>query len=183
VDPHGGQGTPHEPTPTIWPVGFAIGIACLFVGLIISTIVLIVGAVLTAIFGFLWIRDATSGLRTVPAQPQEEPEPAPSAPPIPAHKGPPAMPEPGEGEVIRFPRSKMLEATTLGLGGLIGLIVTAPVLGFTILPPFLKQGHPDLTKSRVHVLRGQFALATQILQRFLQFIGQRFKHIETVRPQ
>ena len=144
MDPHGGQGTPHEPTPTIWPVGFAIGIACLFVGLIISTIVLIVGAVLTAIFGFLWIRDATSGLRTTPTQPQEAPEPAPSAPPIPAHKGRPAMPEPGEGEVVRFPRSKLLEATTLGLGGLIGLVVTAPVLGFTILPPFIKQGHPEV---------------------------------------
>src|SRR5215216_3405580 len=83
---HGGQGTPHEPTPTIWPVGFAVGIACIFVGLIISQIVLVVGAVLTAIFGFLWIRDATSGLRTVPEQPEEEPEPTPSAPPIPAHR-------------------------------------------------------------------------------------------------
>jgi Rieske Fe-S protein len=144
VDPHGGHGSAHEPTPTIWPVGFAIGIACIFVGLIISKVILVVGAVLTAIFGFLWIRDATTGLRTTPTQPQEEPEPAPSAPPIPAHKGRPAMPEPGEGEVIRFPRSKMLEATTLGLGGLIGLIVTAPVLGFTILPPFLKQGHPEI---------------------------------------
>ena len=64
VDPHGGHGSANEPTPTIWPVGFAVGIACIFVGLIISQIVLVVGAVLTALFGFLWIRDATSGLRT-----------------------------------------------------------------------------------------------------------------------
>jgi len=77
VDPHGGHGSAHEPTPTIWPVGFAIGIACIFVGLIISKVILVVGAVLTAIFGFLWIRDATTGLRTTPTQPQEEPEPAP----------------------------------------------------------------------------------------------------------
>src|SRR4029079_10771664 len=101
--------------------------------------VLVVGAVLTAIFGFLWIRDATSGLRTTPTQPQEAPEPAPSAPPLPAHKGRAAMPEPGEGEVIRFPRSKMLEATTLGLGGLIGLVVNAPVLGFPTRAPPLPQ--------------------------------------------
>ena len=51
VDPHEGQGTSHEPTPTIWPVGFAVGIACIFVGLIISTIVLAVGVVVVATRG------------------------------------------------------------------------------------------------------------------------------------
>jgi Rieske Fe-S protein len=139
VDPHGGQGTSHEPSPTIWPVGFAIGIVCIFVGLILSPIVVAVGAVLAAIFGFLWIREVTKGVRTVPEQPVEEPEPAPRAAPV-----LPAVPEPGEGEVIRYPRSKFLEATTLGLGALIGGIVTAPVLGFTVLPPFIKQGHPKI---------------------------------------
>jgi Rieske Fe-S protein len=142
VDPHGGHGSAHEPTPTIWPVGFAVGIACIFVGLIISKVVLVVGAVITLIFGFLWIRDATSGLRAEPSQPEAEPEPPPSAPP--AYRGRAAAPEPGEGEVVRFPRSKLLEATTLGLGALIGVVVTAPVLGFTILPPFIKQGHPEI---------------------------------------
>jgi Rieske Fe-S protein len=141
VDPHGGHGTPHEPTPTIWPVGFAVGIACIFIGLILTPIVVAVGAVLAAIFGFLWIRDVTKGIRSVPEQPVEEPET--SAPPIPAHGGP-ATPEPGEGEIVRYPRSKFLEASTLGLGALIGGIVTAPVLGFTILPPFIKQGHPKI---------------------------------------
>ena len=76
-------------------------------------IVLIVGAVLTALFGFLWIRDATRGYRGAP-------EPAPAPPPIPAH-----LPEAEEGEVIRYPRSKFLEATTLGLGAVIGGVVTA----------------------------------------------------------
>ncbi len=142
MDPHGGHGSAHEPTPTIWPVGFAVGIACIFVGLIISKVVLVVGAVITLIFGFLWIRDATSGLRAEPSQPEAEPEPPPSAPP--AYRGRAAAPEPGEGEVVRFPRSKLLEATTLGLGALIGVVVTAPVLGFTILPPFIKQGHPEI---------------------------------------
>lgn len=139
MDPHGGHGSPHEPTPTIWPVGFAVGIACIFVGLILSTVVLAVGAVLTALFGFLWVRDVTSGYRAAPSQP----EPAPP-PPIPAHKGGAAMQEPGEGELVRFPRSKFLEASTLGLGGVIGGIVTLPVLGFAILPPFIKQGHPEV---------------------------------------
>jgi menaquinol-cytochrome c reductase iron-sulfur subunit len=140
VDPHGGHGTPHEHTPTIWPVGFAVGIACIFVGLILSPVVVAVGAVLAAIFGFLWIRDVTSGFRGA-AAPQAEPEPAPA--PAPRRAGA-AVTEPGEGEVIRYPRSVFLEATTLGLGALIGGIVTAPVLGFTILPPFIKQGHPEI---------------------------------------
>jgi Rieske Fe-S protein len=144
VDPHGGHGTPHEPQPTIWPVGFAIGIACIFVGLILSSVVVAVGAVLTALFGFLWVRDVTSGYRAGPTQPQDEPAPASAAPPIPAHKADPAIPEPGEGEIIKYPRSKFLEAVTLGLGGVIGGVVTVPVLGFTVLPPFIKQGHPDI---------------------------------------
>jgi Rieske Fe-S protein len=137
VDPHGGDGSANHPAPTIWPVGFAIGIACIFVGLILSKVVVVVGAVLTALFGFLWIRDVTSGYRAAP-------EPAPPPPPVPAHKAEPALSELGEDEVIRYPRSKFLEAVTLGLGGVIGGVVTVPVLGFTVLPPFIKQGHPDI---------------------------------------
>ena len=144
MDPHGGHGSAHEPTPTIWPVGFAVGIACIFIGLIVSHIVIAVGIALSAIFGFLWIRDATSGFRTDVAQPAEGHEPAPPGPSLPAQRGGPAMPEPGEGELIRYPRAKFLEAATLGLGGLIGGVVTAPVLGFTILPPFIKQGHAKI---------------------------------------
>jgi len=144
VDPHRGDESANHPAPTLWPVGFAVGIACIFVGLIVSTIVVAVGAVLTALFGFLWIRDVTKGYQAEPPTAAVEPEPVPSAPPIPADRGGPAMPEPGEGEIIRYPRAKFLEAATLGLGGLIGGVVTAPVLGFTVLPPFIKQGHPDI---------------------------------------
>jgi Rieske Fe-S protein len=162
VDPHGGHGTPHEPTPTIWPVGFAIGIACIFIGLILSPIVVAVGAVLAAIFGFLWIRDVTKGVRTVTEPPAEEPEPV--AQPIPAGKKP-AGPEPGEGEIIRYPRSKFLEATTLGLGALIGVVVTAPVLGFTVLPPFIKQGHPKLDVGAIEDFpENQYVIATYMLR-------------------
>jgi quinol---cytochrome c reductase iron-sulfur subunit, bacillus type len=140
VDPHRGDESPHTPGPTLWPVGFAVGIACIFIGLIVGPIVIAVGAALTALFGLLWVRDVSAPYRAEPA----EPEPVPAAPPIPAHRGEAAMPEPGEGELIRFPRSKFLEFSTLGLGGVIGGIVTVPVLGFTILPPFIKQGHPEI---------------------------------------
>jgi len=137
VDPHRGDESPHTPAPTLWPVGFAVGIVCIFIGLIVNPIVIAVGAVLTALFGLLWVRDVSAAYRA-------EPEPVPAAPPIPVHRGEAAMPEPGEGELIRFPRSKFLEFSTLGLGGVIGGIVTVPVLGFTILPPFIKQGHPEI---------------------------------------
>jgi menaquinol-cytochrome c reductase iron-sulfur subunit len=144
VDPQRGDESPHTPSPTLWPVGFAVGIACIFVGLIVGPIVVAVGAVLTAIFGILWVRDATAGYRAEPGLAPPPEEPVPAAPPIPAHRGRPAMPEPGEGEVIRFPRSKFLEFSTLGIGAAIGGVVTLPVLGFTVLPPFVKQGHPDI---------------------------------------
>jgi Rieske Fe-S protein len=47
------------------------------------------------------------------------------------------MPHPDPGE--RFPRSKFLEASTLGLGAVIGGIVTVPVAGFAVLPAYLNQ--------------------------------------------
>ena len=161
MDPHDGQGTSHEPTPTIWPVGFAIGIACIFVGLIISKIVLVVGVVIAAIFGFLWIRDATKPFRgeEAPAEPD-----APAALPPGEAAGRRNGPDPGEGEIVRFPRSKFLEATTLGLGGLIGIIVTAPVLGFTVLPPFIKQGHPKIDAGAIEDFpENKFVITTFML--------------------
>ena len=47
------------------------------------------------------------------------------------------MSAPATGE--RFARSRFLEGATLGLGGIIGGIVTIPVAGFAILPSFLGQ--------------------------------------------
>ena len=147
MDQDAGNGTAHEPTPTIWPVGFAVGIACIFLGLILSKFIVALGAVLTAIFGVLWAWDASRSFRKEPEPPAEAAESEDGRPVSAAAAAAtraPEVPEPGEGEIIRYPRSKFLEATTLGLGALIGGIVTAPVLGFTILPPFIKQGHGDI---------------------------------------
>ena len=49
--------TPHVPAPSLWPIGFAIGVACILVGLVVSVPALIVGALITLVFGFLWVRD------------------------------------------------------------------------------------------------------------------------------
>jgi Rieske Fe-S protein len=125
---------PHVPGPSLWPVGFAVGIVVLLVGLVISWWIAGLGALVALAFGFLWVRDLTAGTALAHA-PEVEPEAprAGAAPPTPAVA---AAPE-------RFPRSKFLELSTLGLGGVIGGIVTAPALGFMIAPAFLKQGQKD----------------------------------------
>jgi Rieske Fe-S protein len=135
----------HLPTPTLWPVGFAIGIVVILVGLIINPVVIsTVGAVIALVFGFLWARDATAELRGHPVvvEPErrelEEAGAGQTAPPADVQGA--ALPPPAPGE--RFPRSRFLEGTTLGLGAVIGGIITVPVAGFAVLPSFLHQkGH------------------------------------------
>lgn len=126
---------PQLPPPSLWPVGFAVGIVCLLVGLVVSWPVAAVGAALALLFGFLWARDVATGGPTLPGPPPDEPLPDGRA--VPANVGEAAMPEPAPGE--RFPRSKFLEGATLGLGGLIGGIVTLPAVGFALLPAFVDQ--------------------------------------------
>lgn len=132
----------HLPGPSLWPVGFAIGIAALLVGLVVSWVVVGIGAGVAAIFAFLWVREISLD-RNLTAAARELGEggavESATGPALPAQAGPAAMP-PGE----RFPRSKFLEGATLGLGGVIGGIVTVPVAGFAIAPVFLHQGHPDI---------------------------------------
>ena len=35
MEPEQGQGKPHLPPPSLWPIGFAIGIVCILVGLVL----------------------------------------------------------------------------------------------------------------------------------------------------
>jgi Rieske Fe-S protein len=123
----------------LWPVGFAVGIAVLLLGVILGWLIVAIGAVITAIFGFLWIREVTGDVREAP--PPEEPEVRPARP---AARSPMAAPEPGEGEIVRFPRSKFLEGATLGLGAVIGGIVTLPVAGMALADPFIDQGADEV---------------------------------------
>jgi Rieske Fe-S protein len=132
----------HVPPPSLWPIGFAIGIAVLLVGLIINPLwVAIPGGIIAVVFGVLWARDATSELRGQPIVIEPERRDLVQAgtgevgPP--ATAGEAAMPLPRPGE--RFPRSRFLEASTLGLGAVIGGIITVPVAGFAVLPAFLNQ--------------------------------------------
>jgi Rieske Fe-S protein len=135
---------PHLPGPSVYPIAFAAGVACILVGLIVNpTVVAPIGAAIAIVFGFLWARDATMAYRRVPEPIEPEGrEPAPAAPPIPADRGEAAMPEPEPGE--RFPRSRFLEGSTLGLGAVIGGLVTVPAVGLMVVPAYVKQGYPDV---------------------------------------
>jgi Rieske Fe-S protein len=122
---------PHAPSPSLWPIGFAIGVAVILVGLIVNPLwISTIGVGIALVFGFLWARDATSELRggTAAVEPERrEPGTADAE----------AQPEAAGAE--RFPRSKFLEGTTIGLGAVIGGIITVPIAGFAVLPGFVGQ--------------------------------------------
>jgi Rieske Fe-S protein len=117
--------TQHLPAPSLWPIGFAIGVACILVGLVVSVPALIVGAVIALVFGFLWVRDlftehpVTSAADGIP-------------------DGAPAATEADLGTNVD--RATFISLSTIGIGALIGAGVTLPVLGFAVLPSFMGDG-------------------------------------------
>jgi len=132
---------PHLPPPTLWPIGFAIGIVVLLVGLVVDPeLISSIGAAIAIVFGFLWARDATAELRgqTLVVEPErrrmKEAGEGMTAPP--ADQQGVALPHLPETAVTR---SRFLEGATLGLGGVIGGLITVPVAGFAVLPSFLRQ--------------------------------------------
>jgi quinol---cytochrome c reductase iron-sulfur subunit, bacillus type len=129
---------PHVPGPSLWPVGFAVGVVVLLIGLIISPFVAVLGAVVALVFGFLWVRDLTAGTQLAEA-PAVEAESADAA----SASSQQAEPAVSYSTEDRYPRSKFLELSTIGVGAVIGGIVTVPALGFMIGPAFLKQGEKD----------------------------------------
>jgi Rieske Fe-S protein len=146
VEPVNGDDRPHVPPPSLWPVGFAVGVACVLVGLVVDPLVVVpIGVAILLVFGYLWIRDATRGYREpVPDLEPEVRHTGRSAPPIRASIGEAGMPEPEPGELDRFPRNKFLEFTTLGLGAVIGGIVTVPLFGPLLANPFRREKRRNL---------------------------------------
>jgi Rieske Fe-S protein len=64
-------------------------------------------------------------------------------------------------EEDRYGRSKFLEISTLGLGAVIGGVVTAPALGFMVAPAFLDQGQKDIDIGPLDAYpEGKFVVAT-----------------------
>ena len=172
MEPQGADQKPHVPPPSLWPLGFAVGIACILVGLVVSFPAAAVGAVLTAIFGFLWVRDVMRGGEAPPHE-AETVEVAPDAPAIPAHEGPAAMP-PGD----RFPRSRFLEAVTVGLGAAIGGLVTLPVLGPAVAHVFRENDVGDIDVGALDDFpEGEFVIATFLSDPAIGEVSRRTAYI------
>jgi Rieske Fe-S protein len=128
-DAGGEHGAPHMPSPSIWPFLFALGVALALLGLIVWWPIAAIGAGIAVFFGFLWAVDATRDVRGT------------AAPPPPEHEA--ADEEEDEGPA-RYPRNVFLEGATLGLGAVIGGIVTVPALGFMVLPAFVNQEYDEV---------------------------------------
>jgi menaquinol-cytochrome c reductase iron-sulfur subunit len=147
AEPERTDAKPHVPSPTIYPFGFAAGVAVLLIGLIINWWIVAIGAGIALVFGFLWAFDATAQYRARPA------------PPVPVR---PDVPEAEQAEAPeRFGRSVFLERSTLALGGLIGVVVTVPVVGFAVAPTFIGQSDDEIDLGPLENFpEGQFVVAT-----------------------
>jgi menaquinol-cytochrome c reductase iron-sulfur subunit len=121
-----GNDTPHLPGPSLWPIAFAVGVACLLLGLVINWLVALVGAILVVVFGILWARDVTREVRGEVPTIQPEVRAADAG----AIAG--AVPEP----LPAYTRSGFLEVSLIGLSGVLGAVLTLPVVGFMVLPSF-----------------------------------------------
>jgi len=134
VDPQQGDDKSHGPASSVLPVVFAIGVVVLLVGLIVNSWIAVgIGAVIAIAFGGVWIRDVTS------ARAGDEGEvPAPPSKPEGAAISAATVATIQEGE--RYPRDRFLEGATLGLGALIGAVLTIPPLGMLTASAF--EGQP-----------------------------------------
>jgi Rieske Fe-S protein len=120
VEPGQGDDKSHVQGSSLLPIAFAIGLVIVLVGLIIGNWIAVgIGAVIAFAFGGVWIRDL-SVARADEAVPPPPPTRA-------AASAQPVTPDSGAGE--RYPRDRFLEGATLGLGALIGAVITIPPLG------------------------------------------------------
>jgi menaquinol-cytochrome c reductase iron-sulfur subunit len=165
VETRGPTEPPHGPAPSLWPLGFAIGITVALVGLVIgSWSAVAVGAVLLLAFGFLWAKDVATGFGAPPALDEAAPggpETATTGAAVPATAGEAALAPMDDEEIERFPRSKFLEAATVGLGGVIGGIVTVPAVVMAVGDPFVQDPKGDVDIGALEDFpEGQFVIAT-----------------------
>ncbi len=137
----------------MWPIAFAIGVACLLLGLVISWIVALAGAILVVVFGLLWARDVTGEVRT------EVPVIEPERRAVDAGAVEGAAPE----ALPAYSRSVFLEVSLVGLGAAMGAVLTLPVLGFMVLPSFtnVEEDEADLGPIE-NFPEGKYVIATYL---------------------
>ena len=128
-----------SPASSIWPVTFAIGVAVLLVGVVVNPAVLVpLGTVIAVVAGTAWVRSGR------PAEVEE-----------------PTSPALHQSVVERYPRSRLLERATLGLGGLVALAATLPAVGFAVLPSFLGRRQRPIDVGPLSAYpEGEFVVAT-----------------------
>jgi Rieske Fe-S protein len=126
---------------TLLPVGFAIGVAVLFVGLVVNLqVVAPLGGAIALVAGLAWVRGSGNKRRSTTARPSASAE---------------------ETGAERFPRSRLLERATLGLGGLVALGAVLPAVGAAVLPAFLNQRRRAVDLGPLSAFpEGQFVIAT-----------------------
>ena len=148
-----GPDTPHLPGPSLWPIGFAIGVACLLLGLVLSWIVAAIGAVLAVVFGILWALDVTRDVRgNVPAIAPETRTAAVAEEVDSAEEPLPA-----------YTRSRFLEASLIGLSAGMGAVLTLPVLGFMVLPSFTNVDEDEVDLGPFdNFPEGEYVIATYL---------------------
>jgi Rieske Fe-S protein len=146
-----GPDTPHTPGPSLWPIGFAIGVAFLLVGLVISWVVALIGAILAVVFGLLWASGVTREVRgEVPA--------------IAPERRAAAVDDAGPEEPLpAYSRSVFLEASFIGLAGALGAVLTLPVLGFMVLPAFTDVEEDEVDLGPLdNFPEGEYVIATYL---------------------
>jgi menaquinol-cytochrome c reductase iron-sulfur subunit len=148
-----GNDTPHLPGPSLWPIAFAIGVACLLLGLVINWLVALVGAILVVVFGLLWARDVTREVRG------EVPVIQPEVRAVDAGAVTGAVPEP----LPAYTRSGFLEFSLIGLSGVLGAVLTLPVLGFMVLPSFTDVEEDEVDLGPIENFpKGKYVIATYL---------------------
>jgi len=143
---------------TFLPVSFAIGVVVLLVGLVVNLQVIApLGAAIALVAGLAWALG--SGSKRRPTTPR-----------------PSASAEATGAE--RFPRSRMLERATLGIGGLVALGAVLPAVGAAVLPTILNQRRRAVDLGPVDDFpQGQFVVATFISDPAMGEISRRTAYV------
>jgi len=140
------------------PLSFAIGVVVLLVGLIVDPMVIApLGGAIAVLAAVAWIRSGETTAETIDDAP------------------PPAAPAAIEA---RYSRSRLLERATLALGGLVGLGIALPAVGFTVLPSFLGQRQRPVDLGPMSAFpEGQFVIATFLADRQAGEVSRRSAYV------
>lgn len=142
VDARGGStetvqhdGRDNDIARSLWPFGFALAAAAFLVGLVISWWLVAIAGGVAVVIGGLWIADSIR--RRHPHLLEEEAE----------QRSEPVKQAPARTTATAaaggISRSRFLEASTLGLGAVMGAAITVPSVGFMVAPAFSKQRNKD----------------------------------------